>query len=375
MIFILLNFHIFMGFNILLPTLSLYMEKQGLSGREIGLIYSIFTVSAITMRSSSAYLASGRISPLFLISLGLFICALASFGYYWAVDVPRGLLFRFLHGAGFGITSTLITALASQVIPQSRMGEGMSYLGLGTTISLAAGPFLGIWLMNEWGFLILFAAVAVCYLAGMGVSRFLPPISLASSGSSRRPGLVVLSRMVRVPSLLMFILGLILSSIIIFMALFCQEQKLPYVGHFFVVSSISIIISRLFSGRLYDRFGHRRIIPPSVFLLLLVTLLLFYAQNGLMMLCAATLYGFCIGAAFPSMTALTLSYAPMERRAEATASFFNCYDLGFGVGSVLMGQIADLAGSYRVIFLTSAGMAILFLLLYAFFYLRHSDGS
>ncbi|MCL1889824.1 MAG: MFS transporter, partial [Desulfovibrionaceae bacterium] len=170
--FILLNFCIFMGFNILLPTMSLYLEKHGLSGGEIGIIYSTFMVSAIAMRTATGFLVSRR-SPLPFIGLGLALCALASFGYYWSTTLYKGIFFRLLHGAGFGLTSTLITAMASQTIPQSRLGEGMSHLGLGTTIAMAAGPFLGIWLMREWGFMILFLGAGSCCVLAIGVLRLL----------------------------------------------------------------------------------------------------------------------------------------------------------------------------------------------------------
>jgi hypothetical protein len=51
LLFILLNFCIFMGFDILLPTMSLYLEQQKLTGGEIGVIYGTFTISAILTRS------------------------------------------------------------------------------------------------------------------------------------------------------------------------------------------------------------------------------------------------------------------------------------------------------------------------------------
>jgi MFS family permease len=250
------------------------------------------------------------------------------------------------------------------------MGEGMGYLGLGTTVALAAGPLFGIWIMNDLGFFVMFATVSACYLLGIAVVGALPNISLVSAG----PGIpryrpILFSKLVRLPSLLMFILGLILSAIIIYMALFCEERGIPYAGHFFVLSTISIVISRLYAGRIHDRLGHRFVVIPAIMLLCITALLVFFARDGLLIFIASILYGFGLGAIFPSMTALTLSYAPLERRTEVTASFFNSYDLGFGAGSMLMGHVAELAGSYEVVFMSSAGMAALFLLVYSVYYL------
>ena len=92
-----------------------------------------------------------------------------------------------------------------------------------------------------------------------------------------------------------------------------------------------------------------------------------------MLFSAAIIYGFGMGAVFPSMTALTMSYASLEKRVEVTASFFNSYDLGFGAGSMLMGQAAALAGSYSIVFLGSALMSVLFLAVYAMHYLAKKN--
>lgn len=373
LLFILLNFCIFMGFDILLPTMSLYMEQQGLSGGKIGFIYGVFTVSAVFIRAMSGYITAWRLSASNLIMCGLVLCALASIGYYWGANVPGGVFFRLLHGAGFGLTSTLITSLVSQVIPQSRMGEGMGYLGLGTTIALASGPLLGIWVMEHWGFFILFALVACCYLVGIGVAGLLPGMSLGAVTSSAPRKPVFISRLALMPALLMFILGLVLSSIIIFMALLCEERGLPYAGQFFVLSTVSIMISRLRAGKIHDRFGHQFVIVPAVLLLFITALLIYFAQGRLLLFSAAIIYGFGMGAVFPSMTALTMSYASLEKRVEVTASFFNSYDLGFGAGSMLMGQAAALAGSYSIVFLGSALMSVLFLAVYAMHYLAKKN--
>ncbi len=369
LLFISLNFFIFMGFDLLLPTLSLYLEGNRLSEAEIGRVYGTFTIAAVALRALSPRLATSRLHAPALICFGLLACAAASAGYYWGTNTELAMACRFLHGAGFGLSSTLIMALASQVIPPPRMGEGMGYLGLGTTLALALGPLFGIWLMEELGFFILFLTVAACYVAGAGVLTALPPLVLTPPADGGKPKVVIFSKMVLVPSLLMFVLGIILCSTVIFMALFCKEKGLPYAGHFFVLASAGIFLSRLKAGRIHDRFGHRYVIIPSGLLLLVTMLLLYQADSGGMIFVASLLYGLAVGAVFPSIQALALLAAPVERRTEAAASFLNCYDLGFGVGSMLMGLAAGLAGTYSFVYLTAAVTAVIFLVFYATCYL------
>ncbi|MDR2934405.1 MAG: MFS transporter [Candidatus Adiutrix sp.] len=366
--FLLINLFIFLGFDILLPTLTLYLESFGATEADIGRIYSVFVISAIFMRMNADRLAAGR-SALSLVCLGLWACGLAVSLYYWVTHPYLAMGVRLLQGAGLGLATTLLTSLASQAIPPSRMGEGMGYLGLGTTLALAIGPFLGVWLMKTWGFGPLFAVVALCYLASIGVARTIRDVKLPPPRAGRaRPGLVLFSRLVWPQSLLMFIMGLIFNTVIVYMALFCKERGLAHADGFFVLSTVGILISRLNSGRLYDSFGHRCVITPAAGLLLTTMLILYNAYSPRLLFTASLLYGLSTGALFPSLQALTLANVPLDRRTEATASFMNSYDLGFGLGSFLMGQLAFLTHRYAAVYLAAAGGALIFLAFYLGYY-------
>ena len=365
--FLVINLFIFLGFDILLPTLTLYLESFGATEADIGRIYSVFVISSIFMRMNADRLAAGR-SALALARLGLWACGLAVILYYWVAHPYLAMGVRLLQGAGLGLATTLLTSLASQAIPPARMGEGMGYLGLGTTLALAIGPFLGVWLMKTWGFGPLFLAVAACYLASIGVARTIREVKPAEP-ERPRPGLVLFSRLVWPQSLLMFIMGLIFNTIIVYMALFCQERGLAHADGFFVLSTVGILASRLTSGRLYDHFGHQFVITPSAGLLLATMLLLYNADSPRLLFTASLLYGLSTGALFPSLQALTLAKVPLNRRTEATASFMNSYDLGFGLGSLIMGQLAFLTHRYATVYLAAAGGVLIFLAFYLVFFI------
>ncbi|MDR2946820.1 MAG: MFS transporter [Candidatus Adiutrix sp.] len=362
--FVLLNLFIFMGFDILLPTLSLYLENQGHSEAEIGRIFSAFTVAAIITRTLAGRLAC-HFAAMRLVRVGLLGCAVAGLWYFWAHSVPGGMAVRFLHGASFGLASTLITSLASQIIPPARMGEGMGYLGLGTTLALALGPFFGIWLVDEWGYLFLFVTTGGFYVGAVALVSLLPKLTLASAApGAPRPKPVLLSRKILAPSLLIFLSGVVMSSVVIFLALFCKEKNLPYVGHFFVFSTIGLFVARFTAGRIHDRLGHQFVIVPAGALMLACMFLLHQADSRDMIIAISIVYGLATGAIFPSLQALTISMVTTAGRTEAMASFFNAFDLGFGFGALALGYLANWSGSYGTVFLGGAAGAALLLLFY-----------
>ncbi|MDR0880975.1 MAG: MFS transporter [Candidatus Adiutrix sp.] len=369
--FMSINLFIFLGFDILLPTLTLYLEGVGASHTEIGRIYSVFVISSIFMRTMSNRLAASRLSATILVMLGLAMCSLSAIAYYWATGVYLAMGVRFVQGAGFGLVTALTTALASQIIPPARMGEGMGYLGLGSTLALAIGPFFGVWLMEQCGFLVLFLVVAACYLGAMFMAWSVRRVKLpAPQPGSPKPKIVLLSRLIWPQSVLMFLLGLIFNTIIVYLALFCKERGLGHADTFFVLSTIGILASRLNTGRIYDHWGHRYIILPSGALLCFTVFLLYHTDSLKMLYTASILYGLATGALFPSIQALAMSAAPLERRTEAASSFLNAYDLGFGLGALIMGFVAGQAGRYGAVYLTATGVAVIFMAFYCLYYLR-----
>ncbi|MDR1080258.1 MAG: MFS transporter [Deltaproteobacteria bacterium] len=167
--FLFMNFCVFMGFNMLLPTLPLFLEAAGLTEQEIGVVFGSFTISAVAARlcASRISLAFGALASA---RTGLFVLAAGTLAFLLRDSVPSLMAARLLQGLGAGLTSTLMMSLASRTMPPSRIGEGMGYLGLGPTMSMAIGPFTGLYLSETWGYEYMFAAASACCLAAGLVS-------------------------------------------------------------------------------------------------------------------------------------------------------------------------------------------------------------
>jgi MFS family permease len=348
--FVFLNIFIFLGFDILLPTLTLYLEGHGHTRDAIGRIFSLFMVAAILMRMIAPRLVL-TVPPFRLVRLGLLVSGLSVVGYYFAHSAPAASLARFGHGLGFGIASTVLTSLAAQTIPPSRMAQGMGFLGLGIILTLAVGPSTGIWLMRELGFLPLFLCVFGVYLAGLLWTLKMPPLAMPAPPAGRpKPKLVLLSKIALAPSLVMFMMGISISSVAIYLALYFNERNLPYTGWYFGLSTIGIIASRIFSGRLHDRRGHRWVITPALFLMLGAVLIIPTIDSLWRLFPAAVMWGLATGSLFPSVQALAFAATPPHRRTEVASSIFNAFDLGMGAGSVVFGFLSQRLATYQAAF-------------------------
>ncbi|MDR2459794.1 MAG: MFS transporter [Deltaproteobacteria bacterium] len=370
--FLFINLCIFMGFNMLLPTLSLYLAGNGCSEHEIGIIFGSFTISAIAARLLASPM-SQRFGALWVARAGLFICAIGTLFYFLYENIPSYLAARLMQGAGFGLTSTLLVSLAAQSMPISRLAEGMGYLGLGATVSLALGPYAGIFLAETLGFKVMFIAVSLSYLAATLVSLLLPKIVLplqeqAGLDEERR---FHLEKRAIPPAILMLIYGCGVSAIIAYLAIYASQEHLPSAAVFFMVSTVGTIASRLWAGRIYDQYGHKYVIPPALLCSVIAVIAIISKPSAPIMFTAAVFYGLGAGAMFPSMQTLALTAVPMEKRTISSAYFFVAFDLGTGVGAVFMGFMARSFHTYRVCFI----MAVIFfvILFVTYLYLFKTD--
>ncbi|MDR1677695.1 MAG: MFS transporter [Deltaproteobacteria bacterium] len=366
--FIFLNVFIFLGFDILLPTLTVYLEDQGHSRDTIGRIFSFFTVAAIIMRMLAPRLVL-MFKPFALVRLGLIIAGLASFSYYFAHSTANASVARFFHGMGFGITSTVLTAMAAQTVPGNKMAQGMGFLGLGTILTLAVGPSIGIWLRDSFGYLVLFLCVAGFYICAFFWTLRMPDLALPGPPpDSPKPKLVFLSRLAFAPSVMMFLTGISISCMTIYLALYFKEIHSNRTGLFFALATIGILISRIFAGHVQDRFGHRTVICPAIAFMTTAIIMVPQVKSLWLMVIAAICWGLSTGTIFPSVQALAFSSVKPHQRTSTASSLFNAFDVGIGIGSIALGYISEFFKTYRVAFTATMINCFVYLIFYIIYY-------
>jgi predicted MFS family arabinose efflux permease len=274
---------------------------------------------------------------------------------------------------GFGITSTVLTAMAAQIVPGNKMAQGMGFLGLGTIITLAVGPSIGIWLRDTFGYLVMFLCVSGFYICGLLWTLRMPDIELPAPPPDKpKPKLVFLSRLAFAPSLMMFMVGVSIAAVSIYLALYFKEIDFNHTGHYFALATIGILISRVGAGQIQDRFGHRTVILPAIiFMTTAITLIPHIRSVGLLAVTAIS-WGLSTGTIFPSVQALAFSSVESHQRTSVASSLFNAFDLGIGFGSIILGFVCQHFETYRVAFFGALLNCLCFVgFYYVYFFILH----
>lgn len=366
------NFFIFLGFQMTLPTIPLFVKELGGSDQMVGIIVGIFTFSALLIRpyAGHALESKGR-GFVYLLGLGIFVISVGA--YAFTASLVLLVIIRIVQGIGWGFSTTAGGTVATDLIPPKRRGEGMGYFGLSGNIALAFGPSLGLTLAGIISFSQLFLFCAVFGLIALlfALKIHYKKVNL-SPHKTQVARFDVFEKSAIQPSILLFFITFAFGGIATFLPLHAMEKGVEGIHLYFLIFAIFIMISRTFSGRIYDRKGHKYIFLPAAVLIFVSMLLLSWLPSTAILLTAAGCFGLGFGAVQPALQAWAVNKAPNDRKGMANATFFSSFDLGVGIGAILFGQIASWF-NYASIYLTAAGSIVISMLIYIFIVLKSKE--
>ncbi|MBU9721067.1 MULTISPECIES: MFS transporter [Bacillaceae] len=360
-------FLLFLNMQMLLVTTPVYLRENFQStDTTIGVVTSLFAFSAILAR-----IYTGRPSQMHkigkLLFVGLCIAFIATVGIYWSYFVVTILLIRMLHGLGFGIASTTLPTMASNLIPHKRMGEGMGYFGFSNTLALMLGPVFGLFLLDTYSIkiLILVASIILVVVFPL-IYKIMPrtPIDIIDKievEETVKKKKRFISRNLLVPAILNVLMYSTYSGLVSFIVLFGQEQNLRGVSSFFLFSSLAVLLVRPFAGRFFDKKGPLAVLIPGAIFMFIGLILLSFSTNSIFVVLTAFVYGIGYGILQPTIQAWMINKVSKEERGLANGMFFNSLDLGVVTGAVILGAIASSIG-YVHMYQVSALFMVLFLI-------------
>jgi MFS family permease len=360
------NFFMYLNLMMITPTLPAYVsETFGDNEIVVSLVVSLFCLSAILARVFTGKTLDTLGRKRMLLS-GLFIFMLSTAGYYWAGVITLFLAVRIIYGIGFGVTGTAYGTIVSDVIPPKRMGEGMGYFGLSSSLSMSIAPMIGIWLLTQYGFgSLIFVSTLLAGLVFPTVFMIrIPERRAIAAHINGRPGnRGWFEKSALLPCTLNMLLSITYGGLISFITLFGKEASIANVGSFFLFYALMVVLVRPISGKLFDRKGHIAVLPFGAIMIALGLVLLSYSTGMYLLVVAALCYGIGYGMLQPALQAWTIQRVSPERRGVVTGIFYNSIDVGIAIGSFLLSIIAAQIGYGAMYRVTSLSM-ILFLLLY-----------
>jgi MFS family permease len=372
----LINFLVYLIYFFLIVTIASYaVDEFHASTSVAGLVAGIFIIGATIGRLGTGRIIEDIGSKRILI-VGATFFIVTSALYFGAINLPLLLINRFLHGMAFGVASTATGTIVAKIIPHDRRGEGIGYYSLSVILATALGPFVGILLIQQVDFKIIFIVNLVLAVICLGISLMVNEPVVESTGQDQENaiGSFNISNFIEfkaIPiSIVTLIIGFTYSGILTFMSLYSKQIHLvEAASSFYLVYAIVVLVSRPVSGRLLDVKGANAVIYPCLFIFAVGMLLLSQASHGITLLLAGAVVGLGYGNFLSCAQAICIKVSPPHRFGLATATYFIFLDLGFGVGPYLLGFLVPFSG-YRGLYLMMVVVILADIVLYHFLHGR-----
>lgn len=357
------NFLMACSFNLLMPTIPLYItEQMGVAQSRTGIVLASYAIALMFVRPFSGYIVDLYSRKKVLIIA--FACyVLIFFGYFYATSILIFIIIRFMHGVTWGLSTVSSSTLAIDVSPSERRAEGIGYYGTFMNVAMAIGPFIAIHIYNNYGFqILLWSAIFMGMLGIVTVTTIKAPV---------RPKIqrerLSFDRFFLIKGWPIFLNQLLPSfawgTIGPFVAQYGKATGVPNAGIFFLFWAGGIIISRVFAGKLVDR-GKIHIVNTTAMLIVSVAFLVFATNHNLYAFCLSGLFiGIGFGMMFPALQTLYINIAENNQRGTANSTYLLGFDLGLALGMLVGGYISG-HFSFEVLFLVSSGLCFLSIIIY-----------
>jgi MFS family permease len=346
----------------------LYAQSLGFSASSIGLLITVVTIASLALRP---FLGGwlDRYGRLWIALAGTAIFTAATLWNGFAAAIGLLIVIKALQGIGFSAHTTSVNTMATDVLPEERMSEGIGYMGLTSSVSLAVAPAIALSLVGggHYGtaYGVAFAA-GVLALSAIGLYRGKPK---AIAKKDEQPKAVGIARFFEPaafkPATVMLLLGLCGAAPVTFLSIFTLGRGFTtdQVSLYFTINAVSLAAARLFGARIARKISINNAVLIATVLDAASFALIAIADGVWMLWLAGALYGLGYGTIYPLLNSLAITASPPHRRGTAMATFLTAMDIGIGFGASFWGVLVDVT-SIDVIFPLCAGLSVLAYILF-----------
>ena len=358
--------------NMLMTGIPLYALHLGGDNSISGLLFGLFMLVAILFRPLFGALIDDKSRRMVLI-IGGVISFIISASYVLAFSVGLLLVLRSLHGIGFSATTNASGTIVSDIVPKSRLAEGVGFFGLSNTLATAVGPALTLYIIQYFSYDILFLVSSFIGLIALFCGLFIdyekykPKSETKLSGRKVKRGIadIMFERSALPSALVTIFIFIAMGATMIFIPTYALSLGIKDIGLYFVVNSFALLFTRIVGGKLADKYGDTLVILPGLIIIALSFVVLAFATSITAFVISGILYGLGLGFVDPILSAVMIKLCPIDRRGAGNSTLFTAKDIGGGFGAVIWGFISLSAG-FRSVYLYCIISIILAIIAYHF---------
>jgi DHA1 family multidrug resistance protein-like MFS transporter len=349
------TFLVLLGLSMVSPILPSYAESFQVSYTLVGFAISSFAVARMVLDIPAGFLSKRYDKKMIMIS-GLVVIVIASIIAALATSYDVLLLARIIEGAGSALYVTPATVFLAQAAGTKKRGKLMGLYSGMLLLGSIFGPSFGGFIATIYNIRAPFYAYALVVGLGVIPTLALPKLTSSEDGSpseKRRPFVQDVWRVLSHPS---FLLGTFATFTLFFARTGVRSTVVPLfaandigldsgaIGLVLTFAGITTAATMVPMGSLSDKIGRRNPLIVCLLLSAVVTLGIPYSHTMLELSICMAAYGAVIGLSGP-IAAYVTDVSPQDRLEVSMGLYRMISDLGFVVGPLLLGYLADISGT------------------------------
>ena len=362
------NLLVLAAFYASIPIIPVYCGEIGITGSKVGVVLTAMSVATVLFRPVAGYLLDNfNRYRVYLLFLALFCLSFPAFLLFPVFGLL--IVVRLYMGAVYSVCASATMTMAGDVLPAAKITEGISRFAFTVSIGMAVGPFVGLQVQSNMSsrasFLTIFGitvvaliCVSCCRLKYPKVER--KKFSLKESLYGPAAPFMLNMMFLMIPY----------GAVIAYSSILAQEKDIMgYLPYFYICLVLGMLLSKTFTQKAIDAGKYRPLVYASLAVLILTMISFLFLTTGAHLLAAGFFFGLGYGILQPLFQSFVTGTTPGPQRGVANSTYMLSYDIGIGIGSLLMGFMQESIG-------LTAGFALtaVFYVVGGIVYLTHVDG-
>jgi len=268
-------------------------------------------------------------------------------------------------GYGESLLLTGNMAWGFHLLGDKHLSRVMSWQGLGTFGSLAAGAPIGYFLYTHTNFLTLSLVTLMLPFIALLINAPVPTVVVESNKA--RPRMMYVIAKILPAGIILSLQSSGFAAIGAFISLLFQSRQWINPGFAITMFGVMFLLMRIFFGHFPQRYGWIRVSAISLLLEALGLVIICLSGTETMALLGSAITGIGCSLFFPAMGVVAMKRVPVEARGMAAGGFSAFQDMAYMVTGPICGLIAGHAG-YSAVY----GLCAILSLIGAFLSLRLS---
>ncbi|HEX7222737.1 MAG TPA: MFS transporter [Candidatus Limnocylindrales bacterium] len=351
----------FIAGGIVLPVSPGFARNElGAGDLGAGVAIGSFSVAALILRPVVGW-SSDRFGRRPLLVGGSLLAVAALALHLVANELATFIAARALLGAGEGFFLVAALAAASDIAPEERRGEALSFLSLSLYLGLAIGPPVAAWLFSGESYAVVWlVAMAIAALAA-ALSFIVPEsapavLERAEHGGAQRARAPLIHPAGLFPGFVI-LLGLTgMAGFLTFMPLYGPRFGFENGGLPLTVYALIVVALRVVGATWPDRFGAGRLSSIALGVSAAGLALIGLVPTTIGLIAGTAIFASGVAFTMPALLSLAVSRVAPEERGTVVGTTTVFLDLAFGIGPVVLGAVAARSG-YGVAFVVAGASA------------------